>query len=148
MNAAQQIQAGIDFDSLIASAEKRITVDVPVMFDKDGNGTAGFRIVSKNSAEYRNEYAAIRFEAIKRNGKNSTAIDSSTDEGAQRLVELGDEHQARIALAVAVETYGFTSGGADVQLTKEQKALAFAKYPTWLDRVSAQLEKDADFLKV
>lgn len=148
MNAAQQIQAGIDFDSLIASAEKRITVDVPVLFDKDGNGTAGFRIVGKNSAEYRNEQAAIRVESIKRNAKNSTAIDASTDDGAQRVNELGEDHQVRIALAVAVETYGFTSGGVDVQLTKEQKALAFAKYRTWVDRISVQLEKDADFLKV
>jgi hypothetical protein len=148
MNAAQQIQAGIDFDFLMANAEKRITVDVPVLFDKDGNGTAGFRIVGKNSAEYRNEQAAIRVEGTKRGAKNSTAIDTSTDEGAQRLVELVDDNQARIACAVAVETYGFTSGGVEVQLSKEQKATAFDKYPTWVERVTAQLDKDADFLKV
>lgn len=148
MNTAQQIQAGIDFDSLIASAEKRVTVDVPVLFDKDGNGTAGFRIVGKNSAQYRAEQAAIRAEGTKRSSKNSTAIDTTTDEGAARLIELVDSNQARIAVAVAVETYGFESAGQPIQLSKDQMVLAFDKYPTWVERVAAQLDKDADFLKV
>jgi hypothetical protein len=148
LNAAQKIQAGIDFDSLIANAGNRVTADVDVLFDKDGNGTAGFRIVGKNSPEYRAEQAAIRAEGTKRSSKNSTAIDTTTDEGAQRLIELVDSNQARIACAVTVETYGFESGKQPIQLSKAQIALAFEKYPTWVERVAAQLDKDADFLKV
>lgn len=148
MNQAQKIQSGVDFSALLASADKRVTVDVPVLFDKDGNGTAGFRIVGRNSAEYQTEHAAIRVEGTKRSAKVSTAIDTSTDEGAERLIELVDDNQKRLALAVVVETYGFEIDQQPVQLSKQQIELAFDKYPTWVDLVQAKLAKDADFLKV
>jgi hypothetical protein len=148
MNIAQKIQAGVDFDSIIANAGNRVTVDVPVLFDKDGNGTAGFRIVGKNSDEFQTEHASIRVEGTMRSAKRSTAIDTSKEEGAEQLIGLVDDNQKRLALAVTVESYGFESAGQPIQLSKEQVALAFEKYPTWVDRVSAQLEKDADFLKV
>jgi hypothetical protein len=148
MNAAQAIQAGVDFDSILATAGKRVTVDVPVMFNDDGDGVAGFRIVGKNSPEYQGESHAIRAEGMQRSAKRKTAIDASTDEGSAQLVDLIDSNQDRLALAVTVESYGFTSGGAPVSLNKDQTKAAFEKFPTWQDRVMAALEKDADFLKV
>jgi len=148
MNQAQKIQAGIDFDSILAGADKRVTVRVPVLFDEDGEPKAGFVIVGKNSPEFRQENHAIRSEGYQRSAKRTTAIDTKTEEGASQLVHLVDVNQARIALAVAVETFGFTSEGKDIQLSASQKAAAFEKYPTWQDLVIAALEKDADFLKV
>lgn len=148
LNKAQRIQAGVDFGSLLATTEKRITVDVPVLFNEDGDPKAGLRIVGKNSPEFQAESHAVRAMGHQRAAKRSTAIDATKEEGANQLVDLIDGNQKRLALAVVVETYGFESGGAPVQLSKEQIALAFDKFPTWLDRVSAQLDKDADFLKV
>lgn len=148
MNQAQKIQSGIDFDSILAGADKRVTVKVPVLFDDDGEPKAGFLIVGKNSPEYRGVNHAVRSEGYQRSARRKTAIDSATEEGSSQLVHLVDASQSRIALAVAVETFGFTSGGADVQLTEAQKVAAFAKFPTWQDLIIGALEKDADFLKV
>lgn len=148
MNTAQKIQAGIDFDSIVAGADKRVTVKVPVLFDEDGEPKAGFLIVGKNSPEYRGASHAVRTEGYQRSAKRATAIDAKTEEGASQLVNLVDGNEGRIALAVAVETFGFTSGGQEVQLTEAQKITAFKKFPTWQDRIIAALEKDADFLKV
>jgi hypothetical protein len=148
MNKAQAIQAGVDLDALFATAEKRVTVDVPVIFDADGEGKAGFRIVGKNSAECQAELAAIRTEGHKRAAKRRTAIDASTDEGARQLVDLVDNNQRRVALAVCVETWGFEQAGQPVQLSREQIDAAFDKFPTWENYIHAALEKDADFLKV
>jgi lipoprotein-anchoring transpeptidase ErfK/SrfK len=148
LNAAQKIMTGVDFDSILEGASRRVTHDVPVLFDDDGEPKAGFRIVGKNSPEYQAEHAAIRAEGHKRAAKRKTAIDTSTDEGAMQLVNLVDDNQRRLALAVTVESYGFESGGAPLQLSKAQIAAAFDKFPTWQDRVAAALEQDANFLKV
>ena len=148
MNNAQKIQAGIDFDSILAAADKRITVDVPVLFDDDNKPKAGFRIVGKNSPEYRATSHAVRAEGHQRSAAKKTAIDASTEEGAGRLVDIVDGNQGRIALAVIVETFGFAAGGAEIQLSKAQIETALAKFPTWQNAVIAALENDADFLKV
>lgn len=148
MNQAQKIQAGVDFDNILESAEKRSTVDVPVLFDEDGEPKAGFRIVSKNSPEYQGEQQAMRAEGHKRAAKRKTAIDASTDEGALQLVHLVDDNQRRLALAVVAETFGFERAKEEIQLTKAQIIAAFDKFPTWQDRVMAKLEDDAAFLKV
>lgn len=148
MNAAQKIQSGIDFDTILAGADKRVTVRVPVLFDDDGEPTAGFLIVGKNSPEYRNVNHAIRSDGYQIGAKKKTAIDTATKEGADQMVKLLDSNKSRITLAVAVETFGFTSGDKEIQLSADQKAAAFAKFPTWQDLVVAALDKDADFLKV
>lgn len=148
MNNAQKIQAGIDFDSILAIADKRVTVDVPVLFDDDGKPKAGFRIVGKNSPEYRATSHAVRAEGHQRSSAKKTAIDASTEEGSSKLVDLIDGNQSRVALAVVVETFGFQAGGADIQLSKAQIETAFAKFPTWQNAVIAALENDADFLMV
>ena len=44
--------AGFDIANLSAPAA-RVTFDVPVIFDADGEAVAGIRIVGKNSDEYR-----------------------------------------------------------------------------------------------
>ena len=148
LNTAQTLAvAGFDIANLSAPAA-RVTFDVPVIFDADGEPVAGIRIVGKNSDEYRKENHALRAEGYKKAAKRKTAIDSSTDEGADQLVSLIDGNQKRLALAVAVDWYGFTSNGTPVAFDKTLIATAFEKYPTWQERVAAALENDANFLKV
>lgn len=148
INAATAIAAaGFDIANLSAPAA-RVTFDVPVIFDADGEPVAGLSIVGKNSDEYRAESHAVRAEGYKKSARRKTAIDASTDDGAAHLVDVIDGNQKRLALAVAVDWYGFTSNGAAVPFDKGLAAVAFDKYPTWLDRVTAALENDANFLKV
>ena len=148
LNIAQTLAiAGFDIANLSAPAV-RATVDVPVLFNQDGDAIAGIRIVGKNSPEYRTQHHANRAEGYQRSAKKSTAIDAATDEGADELVQVIDSNEKRIALAVAVEWWGFTSGGVEVPLDRAVLAVAYDKYPTWIDRVTAALGVDADFLKV
>ena len=147
MNNAQKIQAGFDIGNINAVAAP-VTFDVPVIFDADGEAVAGLTIVGKNSEQYRVANNAVRAEGYKKSAKRKTAIDASTDEGADQLVHVIDDNQKRLALAVAVDWYGFTSNGAAVPFDKALIATAFEKYPTWQDRVTAALENDANFLKV
>lgn len=148
LNIAQTLAvAGFDIANLSAPAA-RISFDVPVIFDADGEPVAGIRIVGKNSDEYRKENHALRAEGYKKSAKRKTAIDASTDEGADQLVHVIDDNQKRLAVAVAVDWYGFTSNGAPVAFDKGLIATAFDKYPTWQERVTAALENDANFLKV
>ena len=148
LNIAQTLAVGgFDIANLSAPAA-RVTFDVPVIFDADGEAVAGIRIVGKNSDEYRKENHVLRAEGYKKSAKRKTAIDASTDEGADQLVHVIDDNQKRLALAVAVDWYGFTSNGAPVAFDKDMIAAAFDKYPTWQDRVTTALENDANFLKV
>lgn len=148
LNTAQALAvAGFDIANLSAPAA-RVTFDVPVIFDADGEPVAGIKIVGKNSDEYRKESHAVRAEGYKKSAKRKTAIDASTDEGADQLVHVIDDNQKRVAVAVAVDWYGFTSNGAPAAFDKDMIAAAFDKYPTWQDRVTTALENDANFLKV
>ena len=148
LNTAQTLAvAGFDIANLSAPAA-RVTFDVPVIFDADGEAVAGIRIVGKNSDEYRKENHALRAEGYKKSSRRKTAIDASTDEGADQLVTVIDNNQKRLAAAVAVDWYGFTSNGTPVAFDKSLIAAAFDKYPTWQERVTAALENDANFLKV
>lgn len=148
LNIAQTLAvAGFDIANLSAPAA-RVTFDVPVIFDADGEAVAGIRIVGKNSDEYRKENHALRAEGYKKSAKRKTAIDASTDEGADQLVTVIDDNQKRLAVAVAVDWYGFTSNSTPVEFDKALIATAFDKYPTWQERVTAALENDANFLKV
>ena len=148
LNTAQALAvAGFDISNLSAPAA-RVTFDVPVIFDADSEPVAGIKIVGKNSDEYRAAHHAMRAEGYKKSAKRKTAIDASTDEGADQLVHVIDDNQKRLAVAVAVDWYGFTSNGAPAAFDKDMIAAAFDKYPTWQDRVTAALENDANFLKV
>lgn len=148
MNQAQKIQSGIDFDDILAAGDKRVTVKVPVLFDEDGEPKAGFLIVGKNSPEYLALSHALRVEGLKKSSKKKTAMDTSTDEGADQFVHLVKGNEVRVAVAVAVETFGFASDGKEIQLTEAQKKTAFEKFPTWQGAILSALDKDADFLKV
>jgi hypothetical protein len=151
MNTAQQIaSAGFDIANITAQddpAQPR-THKVDLTFDADGEPVAGFIIVNKGSQQYRDESHAIRAEGYKKSAKRTTAIDTKTDEGASQLVDIIDGNQARLAVAVVVGWYGFTSAGIPVEFDKRLVEAAYTKFPTWQDKVTAALENDANFLKV
>ncbi|MDQ1921625.1 hypothetical protein [Massilia pseudoviolaceinigra] len=148
LNTAQTI-AAMDFDiSNFTAPAAQVTFKVPVLFDDDGEPTHGFIIVGKNSDEHRAEWAAIRAEGQKRSAKRKTAIDATTDEGSQQLVGLIDGNNKRLAIAVTVGWYGFTSAGAPAPFNKSLVEAAFNKYPTWQDRVQHAMDEDANFLKL
>jgi hypothetical protein len=149
LNTAQTIAAiGFDIANLTAVDASPATHKVDLLFDEDGNATAGFIIVGKNSPEYQAESHAVRAEGHKRSAIRKTAIDTKTDEGASKLVDVIDSNATRLALSVVTDWYGFTSAGAPVPFDKTLVKAAFAKYPTWEDKVNAALEVDANFLKV
>jgi hypothetical protein len=149
MNTAQTIAAvGFDIANLAAAAVVAKTFNVDVLFDDDGNATAGFVIVGKNSNEYQAENHAIRAEGYKKSAIRKTAIDVKTDEGSSKLVDNIDSNATRLALSVVTGWYGFTNNGEPVPYTKELGLAAFKKFPTWEDKVNAALEVDANFLKV
>lgn len=147
-NAAIAIAASAFDISDFTAPRAQVTFKVPVLFDDDGEPTHGFIIVGKNSDEYRDEWAAIRAEGQKRAAKRKTAIDATTDEGAVQLIDLIDGNQQRLAKAVTVGWYGFTSAGAPAKFDKALAEAAFNKYPTWQERVSIAMENDVNFLKL
>jgi hypothetical protein len=149
MNTAQTIAAaGFDIANLTATDTAPVTHNVDVLFDDDGNATAGFTIVGKNSPEYQAESHAVRADAHKRSAIRKSAIDVKTDEGASKLVDVIDSNATRLALSVVTGWYGFTSAGVPVPFDKKLVLSAFKKYPTWEDKVNAALEVDSNFLKV
>jgi hypothetical protein len=151
MNTAQTIAAvGFDILNLTAPVDLAapVTFDVNVLFNDDGDAIASLVIVGKNSPEYQAESHALRAEGHKRAAKRQTAIDAKTDEGAVKLVDLIDGNQERLALAVVVGWKGFTSAGVEVPFDKALVKQGFAKYPTWVDLISAALAVDANFMKL
>lgn len=148
LNTAQTI-AAMDFDiSNFTAPTASVTFKVPVLFDEDGEPTHGFIIVGKNSDEHREEWAKIRAEGRQRSASRKTAIDETKIEGAEKVVGLIDDNNKRLAIAVTVGWYGFTSAGAPAAFNKALVKAAFDKYPTWQDRVSSAMDEDANFLKV
>ncbi len=136
---------GVDISAL---PETGITYDVPVIFDDDGEPLSGFRIVGKNSPEYRAQANINRAKALQRGAKKRTAIDASTERGAAELADLIDTNDRSLVMSVVVGWFGFTSGGKEAPFDKAMVANWFDKYPTWADKVAAELEKDANFMKV
>lgn len=147
MNNAQLIMSGFSLDDLDA-ADERITFDVAVKEDLDGNPICGFKIVGKNSPEAITASNAIRIANIKRASKRSKQIDSATDEGAaaiSRTVELNDRS---LAMAITVDWFGFTLEGAPMPFDRSRVEKLFDKYPTWQTKVLNALEVDSNFTKV
>ncbi|MGK5020756.1 hypothetical protein [Janthinobacterium sp. LB2P10] len=150
MNIAQKIAtAGFDISLLSGDAapvEK--THRVSVLFDDEGNHRAGFDMVGKNSEQYRAVIRETSVVAIKRSQQKKQQIDAKTDDGAGTLFDLGEDRNFKIACAVIVGAPGFMDKGEPVAVTTEFLRAAFTKFPTWQDRILAELEADANFLAI
>jgi hypothetical protein len=145
---AKAVAAGVDIDLLLATGaapvEKIHTVSV--LFNDDGDHAAGFDIVGKNSDQYRAVIRATSVVAIKRSQTKKQQIDGKTDAGAGQLFDLGEDRNLKIAKAVVVGLPGFVSAGQPLPLTGATLDALFAKFPSWVDKIIAALEVDANFL--
>ncbi|MES2262093.1 MAG: hypothetical protein V4724_26530 [Pseudomonadota bacterium] len=150
-NIAQTIiKSGFDISLLLnadaAPIEK--TFVVPVKYDDEGEVAAGFEITSKNSGPYQDAIRETTVGTIKRSQQKNKQIDGKTDEGANALYDLGEDRNMRIAVAVVVGLPGFVDKGVPVPVTPEIVKALLTKMPTWLDKIIAALEVDANFLTV
>lgn len=147
MNAAEQIvSAGFDIANLKLDGEQ-ITFRVPVIFDADGEPVSGFVIVGKNSPEVQAELKVLRTTGLMQSSKRKTAIDTSTDDGASRWIDLQLGNERRLALVATVDWFGWTSGGVELPFDKAMTEKFLIAKPTWREKISAAMEADGNFLK-
>lgn len=136
------------FDISTLDAETENTFDVPVVFNNDGEAVAGFKVVGKNSAEFRSELRRQEVTAIKRAAiRGGNQVDGKTDEGATTLQDRYDENQLSFTVACVVGLYGFSKDGATLLRTPAAVRDLFAKRPTWREKVAAAIEVEANFTK-
>jgi hypothetical protein len=146
MNEAKKIiDNGFDLD-LLASDPTQNTHKVDVAWDDDGNPTAGFIIVSKDSAQYRAKAAELRASGIKRGAIKSQRIDTKTEEGAKKLDSIMQDNELELAISATVGIYGFKKGGQAAEYSEALVRDLYTKKPTWREKVSAALEVEANFL--
>lgn len=124
-----------------------VVADVPVTYNDDGEPVMGFRIVGKDSEQYRKQAKENKAAAFKRGAVKRTQIDAKTSEGAAELVDLVECTDRSLAEAVVVDWYGFTSNRQAAVFDKALVKELFDKYPTWVDKVSLALENDSNFMK-
>ena len=148
MNQAQKIMSGFEISNLDSTNIQAATHKVAVIEDADGEAISGFIIVGKNSPEYQAASNAVRHENIKRAGKRSKQVDTSTDEGAAALAKTVTSNERTIALAITVGWFGFNLEGSPMTFDKTMVEKLFDKFPQWQVRVNAALENDANFMKV
>jgi hypothetical protein len=152
MNTAQEIQkspakvAGFEIEDL--DAPEQVTHKVGVVFNDEGDAISGFIIVGKDSPQYQDENSVIRQENIQRASKRNKQIDTSTPEGAKLVATTLNNNEKRLALAVTVGWFGFNSEGAELAFSKQMTEKMYTKKPTWLEKVNAALDADANFIKV
>lgn len=139
---------GVDVAALLATEKVFVTHTVTVLTDDDGNHSAGFEIVGKNSAQYQAAVRETTKASIKRGQVKKTRIDGKTDEGAGKLYDLGADNNKKIAMAVVVGCPGFLTNGVQASPTPELLDNLFTKFPTWVDQIIAALEVESNFLKV
>ena len=134
----------VDLDMIEQSRDA--TQKVGVMFDSEGEPTAGFVIVGKDSPQYREVTERLRVAGVKRGANHKERIDTKTDEGALEFDRTVQRNEVEIAVAVTVGWFGFVSGGAEVPFSQTRLREVFAAKPTWRERVSIALENEAGFL--
>lgn len=143
--------ASFDLDDILASPDKPLTFDVGVIFDDEGNAISGFRIVSRNSDQARAAERAVRIENQKAASKRNKAIDTKTDEGAAKVIDIVDSQNLARAGAVVVDWFGWTKKDADGKPVPRQfdatliPAILKQK-PTWVERILHAMAEDNNFL--
>lgn len=134
--------------NLLSNEPTPAVFKVDVIFDADGNPVSGFTIVGKNSPQFLAAEKKVRIENVMRSANRKSAIDGSTEAGAETLIRTVDMNQKATALAVVTGWYGFTMNGAETAFDPDTLAKMFDKYPTWQTKVLMALEVESNFLKV
>lgn len=140
--------SGFDLMNLLAENDAPATFKVPLIFDADGAPVSGLIIVGKNSPQYQEIEKKVRVDNVVRSSNRKTAIDSTTEAGAEVLINTVDRNNRTTAIGVTVGWYGFVMNGAESPFDPDTVGKMFDKYPTWQGKVLTALEADANFLKV
>lgn len=122
-------------------------IDVPLVFDDDGEPTDGFKVVGANSDQYQEVDRQWKLKNVKKAARRGRGIDAATETGASELVDQMAKRELSIACACIVEIYGFTSNGQSAALNEETLKAIFAKRPTWRTKVVAAIEAEQLFTK-
>lgn len=133
------------FDLSTLDQSTDLTFDVPVVFGADGEAVSGFKVVGRNSQQYRDAKRKQDVLAIKKAAQRGKTPDGKTDAGAESLIDDVTHRETAVAIACVVEWYGFSKGGAALALSEDALIEVFSKRPTWLSKVSAAVAADENF---
>lgn len=142
------VKSGFDLLDLLKDTPEPATFNVDVIFDADGNPVSGFIIVGKNSPQFQAVEKKVRVENVMRSSNRKTAIDGSTESGAETLIRTVDINQRATAMGITVGWYGFLLNGTETPFDSDTVSKMLDKFPTWQNKILAALEADSNFLKV
>jgi hypothetical protein len=141
-------QTSYDLDAILADADKPVTFDVAVISDADGNPVSGFRIVGRNSEQYRAADKAVRIVNQKAAANRTKAIDMKTDAGAEKVINVVDDQNVSRCAAVVVDWFGWDSKGAPRPFDAKIVPTILTQKPTWVEKIMFALNEDNNFLPV
>lgn len=141
----ENIKRGIDLSTL-GQAVEEVLHDCPVQFDDEAEAVVGFKILDSNSEAFRAAKRSADVAAVKRASVKKQRIDGKTDEGANALLDLGQQTNRVIAIAIVKEWYGFTNEGKPAPLTEESLKKVLTRFPDWFDKIIAKAGEGAAFL--
>lgn len=120
-------------------------IDVPLLFNKDGEPSDGFKVLGANSEQYQEAVRQMNMLAYKKTSRRGGGIDASTETGAIELAAAVDKRVDFIAKACIVEIYGFTENGNPMLLNEKTLDALFQVRPTWRNKVIAAIEQERVF---
>ncbi len=126
---------------------KQDLIDVPLLFDDNGEPTDGFKVVGANSQEYQDADRKWKLANVRKSARRGRGLEASTETGAAELVDLMSRRERAIASACIKEIYGFTSNGVLAELSEDTLSAIFTARPTWCSKVVAQIEDERVFIK-
>lgn len=127
--------------------EQQDPIDVPMLFDDNGDPTDGFKVLGSNSQKYQDADRKWKLWNVKKSARRGRGVDAATENGASELVDMIAKREFSIASACIVEIYGFTIGGAAAALNDATLTAIFTKRPTWRSKVVAAIESEQLFIK-
>lgn len=139
---------GFEIDSLDNDVVVKNTFDVAVIEDAEGEPVSGFKIVGRNSPQYREQFNKVRIANTQRGSKRKKPLDTSTEEGAEILARTLDGNEDSLIMAVIVDWFGFNVEGQPATFDRARAERLLTKYPTWKDKIKVALDNDANFIKV
>lgn len=128
-------------------ANKQEPIDVPLVFDDDGNAVDGVKVVSADSQEYQEADRAWKTANVKKVARRGPNFDMKTEEGAQAIVDTTEKREMAVAIACTVGIYGFTLEGKPAELNDETLRMLFTAKPTWRSKVVGVIERDRVFTR-
>lgn len=141
------IDNGFNIDNLDSLHPDSATTRVAVLYTDEGEEKSGFIIAGKNSSMYQDAARAIRVDGLVKSSKRKTALDSSTQEGAEAFAKLIDGNEVTLACSVVVGWFGFASNGQVAVFNKPTAEKMLCKYPTWREKISQALSIEENFTK-